>query len=691
MKKLVRIMFTAGLFLLFAGGVPVSAQEECGTGNRDFSQYLPDGLKPGKSQDGKSGGDIVPPQKRSALPAYWDGRQQGVSTAPKDQKATSCCWAFSTAAAAEASSIKKRGKTLSYDLSEWQMTYFLYNRIGDPLGLTVGDRNEAWNRGSRVTGSGIYDSGGNAILSMMSMATGISPALESVAPFENLGYTGYGGRWYYAYNTSLSSDKAYTGYRLTDAIVVDPTDKDALKRAIMEYGAGSAAVYMVTSYPYWNNATNAYYYNGGGVSNHAVTVVGWNDNFSRGNFAKQPSSNGAWLIKNSWGSEWGDGGYFWVSYDDTVFNKNSVIFYDITEMKKTDNIYQYDGTCNVDYFPAGYGYGKQANVYTAKRREILKEVGFYTFDPGEKYTVKVYTGSKVAGKPDGGTLRSQASGYLPKAGYHSIALPKRVLLKKGEKFSIVISLSTSWGGCVNIPIDSTTEYLDSSGYYAWYATKASSHAGESFVHNGRQWLDVGSPSKSSSPVNLRIKGITIPDDGSATVKMKKLSLLVDSKKVAPGKKIALTKKISPSSTTNKKLVYTSSNKKYATVNSKGVVTTKKAGAGKTVKIKAKATDGSRVYAVCTLKIQKKAVSKVAFSRKKITIKAGKSKVMKASVKPGKGANRALRYTSSNKKYATVSSKGKIKTKKAGKNKKVTITAKARDGSKKKAKLTVIIR
>ena len=96
----------------------------------------------------------------------------------------------------------------------------------------------------------------------------------------------------------------------------------------------------------------------------------------------------------------------------------------------------------------------------------------------------------------------------------------------------------------------------------------------------------------------------------------------------------------------------------------GVVTLNKKAGGKTVKITAEATDGSGKKATFTIKIMKGSVKKIKISGKK-TVKAGKTLKLKAKVKAGKGANKTLKWTSSNTKYATVSS-GKVKALKAGK-------------------------
>ena len=179
---------------------------------------------------------------------------------------------------------------------------------------------------------------------------------------------------------------------------------------------------------------------------------------------------------------------------------------------------------------------------------------------------------------------------------------------------------------------------------------------------------------------------------NTTVKVKKLTISAPSKKIAAGKKVQLTAKITPKNATNKKVTWKSGNKKYATVNSKGIVTTKKAGAGKTVTITATAGDGSGRKASVKIKIMKNAVTKVKIKNAPKTLKAGKSVTLKTSVSTnGKSANKTLKWTSSNSKYATVNSRGKVTAKKAGKGKTVTITAASTDGTNKKAKVKIKIK
>lgn len=187
---------------------------------------------------------------------------------------------------------------------------------------------------------------------------------------------------------------------------------------------------------------------------------------------------------------------------------------------------------------------------------------------------------------------------------------------------------------------------------------------------------------------------SITEDGTDddTDVIESVSLKGISNKIAAGKKIKLSATIVPADAANQKLTWKSSNVKYATVSSNGLVTTKKKGAGKTVTISAATKDGSDIVATYKIKIVKHAVKSVKITAKSKTVKAGKKLSLKAHVKTtGKTANKTLTWTSSNEKYATVSKKGVVKTTKQGKGKTVKITAKATDGTGKKAVVKIRIK
>ena len=139
-----------------------------------------------------------------------------------------------------------------------------------------------------------------------------------------------------------------------------------------------------------------------------------------------------------------------------------------------------------------------------------------------------------------------------------------------------------------------------------------------------------------------------------------------------------------------KIKWITSNPKLATVDKNGVVKINKKAAGKRVSITAIATDGSGKKKTFAIRIMKGEVKKIIIKGKK-RVSAGNTLKLKAKVKAGKGANKKLLWKSSNIKYATVTSSGKVKTKKAGKKKTVKITTMATDGSNKKATIKIQIK
>ena len=163
-----------------------------------------------------------------------------------------------------------------------------------------------------------------------------------------------------------------------------------------------------------------------------------------------------------------------------------------------------------------------------------------------------------------------------------------------------------------------------------------------------------------------------------------------SRRIAAGKKVKLKASIAPSNATDKSVTWTSSNKKVATVNAKGLVTFKKNAGGKKVTITATAKDGSKKFAKITLTCMKGSVKSIKLSGK-TTVKSGKTTKLKAKVSTKNGkANKTVVWSSSNTKLATVDKNGKVKTVK-GKKGTVKITSKATDGSVNKATIKIKIK
>lgn len=181
--------------------------------------------------------------------------------------------------------------------------------------------------------------------------------------------------------------------------------------------------------------------------------------------------------------------------------------------------------------------------------------------------------------------------------------------------------------------------------------------------------------------------VTVTEPEPEYIAVESLKITGSTKKVAPGKKITLKVNVSPANADNQQVIWQVSNKKYASVNSKGVVTTKKAGKGKKVTVTAVSAENGGIKATYKISIMKNAVKKIKLTGK-TTLKKGKSTTIKAKFTPAKNISKELTWTSSNKKIATVSSKGKVTAKKKGK---VKITAKAKDGSGKKATITIRVK
>ena len=230
-------------------------------------------------------------------------------------------------------------------------------------------------------------------------------------------------------------------------------DNNAIKSALMTYGGVYTAFQWEsssssTTTSYWNQATAAYYdYNAPGA-NHAVTIVGWDDNFSAKNFSTTPPGNGAWICKNSWGTSFGQSGYFYVSYYDLNmgYQENTVFTAEPTTNYTTN--YQYDpfgmeGGVGSGNSSTAYG----ANVFTANSTGTLNAVSFWAPVEDTQYTAQVYVNPSNPSIPTSGTLMSTISGTASNAGYsyagyYTESLSTTVPLTKGEKFAVVVKFTT---------------------------------------------------------------------------------------------------------------------------------------------------------------------------------------------------------------------------------------------------------
>jgi len=177
-----------------------------------------------------------------------------------------------------------------------------------------------------------------------------------------------------------------------------------------------------------------------------------------------------------------------------------------------------------------------------------------------------------------------------------------------------------------------------------------------------------------------------------TIKEVKITGL--SHKIAAGKKIQLSVKVAPAGIKADRITWSSSNSDIAAVTQDGTVSIKKGTGGKTVKITVDVVyEGYKKSGVWKIEIMKGAVKSIKIKGAKKTLKVGKKLKLKAVVKTtkGKSVNKKIEWSSSKPEYASVSSTGVVKAKKAGKGKKVKITARATDGTGKKKTVTIKIK
>ncbi|MGN0353389.1 MAG: lectin like domain-containing protein [Roseburia sp.] len=372
-------------------------------------------------------------ESTSVIPVSYDLRKKGRVPLVKNQGSYGTCWAFAALSAMESALLPEE---------EWQFSVD-HMTMCNSFHLT-------------------QDDGGEYTMGMAYLAAWQGPVYEKDDPYGD-GET----------NPSLEPVA-----HVQEMQVIDGKDYEKIKEAVFKYGGVQTSIYSSirssqSVSTFYNKQTNSYCYIGTEKPNHDVLIIGWDDNYSKENFSVSLEGDGAFICQNSWGSEFGDNGVFYVSYYDTNIGTHNVVYTGIEEVNNYDHIYQSD-LCG---WVGQLGYKKDsiygANVFTAEGEENLVAASFYATGKDTQY--ELYVVKDFEDEDSFENKQKVASGSLKNAGYYTIDFDEEVPVEKGERYAIVLHITTPDAiypmAIEYVPEDSDTEidlsdgegYISSSG------------------------------------------------------------------------------------------------------------------------------------------------------------------------------------------------------------------------------------
>ena len=413
-------------------------------------------------------------------PVSFDLSAMGMTPPVANQRNWGTCWAFASIAAME-SNLLRRGEDVR--LSEFHLAYWTYS-YDDVNKLPGFTRTTPWEQSAEDPMNPIFDNGASPEQPVAILSRGTGPVLAADVPYpEEVDDMG-GDDWE---NFLPPAPYAEPRYRLKEAsFYKDPSD---IKGALVTTGGLDIVFHAGDAIGGQN-----YYSEGEELPDHAVLLVGWDDDYPAEAFRSGdviPPGPGAWKIQNSWGTEQngapvGDNGYFYISYHDTSFlNGASALSLEL-EPVESDGIYLHDplGFCLV---VEGNGFTEWhvANVFEAERDEDIVSVGFMTANEDMVYEVEVYKDIPARKGPNAGKLSYALRSTTETIGYHTVRFDEPVRVKKGERFAVAVKMETTDGSEAFLPVETMLPQ---------YSDNAAVAPGESYVlvdldGEGEEWLD----------------------------------------------------------------------------------------------------------------------------------------------------------------------------------------------------------
>jgi len=329
------------------------------------------------------------------LPSSYDLRDYNLVTSVKNQGGCGSCWAFATMGAIE---------------SHW-----LVNGYGS---MDLSEQNLRTCHGYEYEPC----NGGNMYMSGSYLSRMAGPVTEADDPYNELGNA--------ECNDALSPVTYIPQSRFL------PPDAGVLKQAIMDHGGLYTSFYWNAAY--YNSSDYTYYYNGSPTSNHAVLLVGWDDNK-----ATAAELDGAWIMKNSWGDTWGENGYCYISYYDASINSSNAVFPEKIDYNSDNEIYFYDeiGLCSY----GGFGYATSYGLvkFVATGHQDITKVGTWAGYEGTKIEIEIYdTKTNDVLSDLLGSISEQTCVY---PGYYTFDLPAPILVTRDNDFYIKVRYTVPGG------------------------------------------------------------------------------------------------------------------------------------------------------------------------------------------------------------------------------------------------------